>query len=60
MTAQAGQQIITILILSNISKSKTNAENDLRRLVPDQFLFFKKALFNLNFRLFSGKIFISL
>ena len=63
MTSQAGQQIITIHILPNISRSKGNqamksgqlrkycmtnmflqshAQNEVRRLVPELFLFFFK------------------
>ena len=59
MTSQPGQRRITIEILHNISQSKANdatkfgwvillfknhAENEAERLVPDLFLFFKKAL----------------
>ena len=59
MTSQPGQRRITIKILQNISESKANnatkfgrviflfknhAENEAERLVPDLFLFFKKAL----------------
>ena len=65
MTSQAGQQIITIHILTNTSKSKRNqamkfgqsieynrrnfffknhAKNEAGRLVPELFLFLKKAL----------------
>ena len=56
ITSQTGQQIITIQILPNISRSKDNktmkfgqsifpqinAENKLGRLAPDLSLFFKK------------------
>ena len=66
MTSQTGQQIITIQILPNISRSKENqemksvqliklcvkniffkshAKNEVARLVPNLFLFFKKALY---------------
>ena len=68
MTLQAGQQIIRIHILPNISRGKRNqamkrgqlikysgeilffknyAENEAWRLVPDLFLLFKKALYNI-------------
>ena len=56
MTPQPGQQIITVHILPNTSRSKDNDVNTLRdifffknyaesnagRLIPDLFLFFKK------------------
>ena len=65
MTSQCEQQIITIQILTNISRRKENqamkfgqlieyvrniffknhAENEAGRLIPDLFLFFKKALY---------------
>ena len=65
MTSQPGLQTITIHILPNISRSKSNetikfgqsieynkikfffkkhTQNEVERLVPDLFLFFKKAL----------------
>ena len=59
MTSQTGQGIITIHILPNIPRSKSNhamkfgqlilffrnyAENGAGKLVPDLFLFFDKAL----------------
>ena len=57
MTSQPDQKTFTIHILPNISPSKGNqamefglviskyhAENETRKLVPDLFLFFKKAL----------------
>ena len=66
MTSYTGKRIITIDILSIISRSKDNqemkfglsikhkityifllkhTENETRRLIPDLFLFFKKALY---------------
>ena len=39
MTSQPGQQAITIFLFKNY------AENEAERLVPDHFLFFKKALY---------------
>ena len=59
MTSQSGQQTITIHMLSNISRSKSNqatkfgkffeshAENEAAKLVPDVFFFFNKALFEI-------------
>ena len=35
---------MTIGVLLDISKRKKSAENETERLVPDPFLFFKKAL----------------
>ena len=64
--SKTGEEIITIHMLPNISRSKGNhtmkfgwfvehnvrniffkshGENDVRRLVPDLFLFFKNALY---------------
>ena len=37
MTSQSGQQIITIHILSNISRSKCN-QTVVEKLVPDNFM----------------------
>ena len=70
MTSQPGKQTIIIHILSNISRSKvkdseiwsffkSRAENETGILVPDLFLFLRKALFevkasglHLNFNIF--------
>ena len=70
MTLQPGKQTIIIHILSNISRSKvkdseiwsffkSRAENEAGILVPDLFLFLRKALFevkasglHLNFNIF--------
>ena len=70
MTPQPGKQTTTIHILSNISRSKvkdseilsffkSRAENEAGILVPDLFLFLRKALFevkenglHLNFTIF--------
>ena len=56
MTSQSGKQTVTLLILSNISRSKvkyseiwsffnSRARNEAGILVPDLFLFLRKALF---------------
>ena len=59
MTSQSGQQTITIYMLPSISRSKGNqttkcgkffkshAENEAVKLVPDVFLLFNKALFEI-------------
>ena len=72
MAAEPDSQTSTIYTLSNISRSKNNqtlrrkifffknhGENEAGRLVPDFFLFFKKALYKvkasrlqLNFNIF--------
>ena len=57
MTSQTGKEIVTMLILLNISWSKDNqkyfplknhAENKAGRLALDYFLFFKKCLYDVN------------
>ena len=49
MTSQPSKQTITIHILTNISREifffKNHAENEEERVIPDLFLFFKKALY---------------